>query len=328
MRRWFELHPVLRDREDGAGGGSGSDVIRDRVDPGAPHEVGVEHEPADTPATPKKTAAEIQAEDLTSQLASERRRREEAEDDARYWANRNKRTAADADEPLPARRAAVDDPAPVADMTADELVELINKKGVAGLKEAGFLTKGELEANNAALRSELTGFVKNERADAEFGGRVASEFPTIAAESQKIHRAKAQGVRYTPTDPLFIRAGELYREAIADDPALENAQGIILATARMAARELAGGGTRRQASQDTPPRGAGGRFEREETPARRRDRIDRQRPDRGTTDDETGSPEQFDEEQLAVMKHLNVKPEKFVAHRDAAVRQESRRARR
>lgn len=330
MRRWFE---VLRDREDDRGGG-GSDVIRDRVDMGAPQEVGVDHEPPDDEPgrTVKKTATEVQLEELQAENARNKRRADDAEEDSRYWAARGRRAAADADETPQPRTPAAPAAVAVVEMTPEELVEGLNKEGLQALRKAGFISQAEFDAKLDDLRTELTGYVQGQRSDAEFNGRIATEFPTIARESAKV----AKDPRYKSDDPLFLRTGEIYREMIADDAKLEKSPGTIMAAARAATRELqaegkgpARGGRRDEVEQgaNRGPGPVGAR--RDETPARRRDRIERQRPDRGAdNDEERGGGDQFTAEQQSVMKHLNVKPEKFVAHRDAGLSQESRRGRR
>lgn len=301
---------------------------------GAPQEVGVEHEPPDDDdaagGAKKKTAAEIENEQLKADNERLRKQRDEADEDARYWATRNRRVAADSDDEPEPRRGAAAPVEPPRQMTAEELVEGLNKDGVEALFKAGFLTQAQVDAKLDALREELTGYVQGQRQDAEFNGRIAQEFPTIARESAKVAKDRS----YRSADPLFIRTGEIYREMIADDPKLEKSAGTILAAARAASVEI--GATQRGKGgkgddNREQPRGDDGQFSsrREESPARRRDRIERQRPDRGSDDDEArGGGDTFTEEQQAVMKHLNVKADKFVAHRDAGARQESRRGRR
>lgn len=307
MRKWFNSSPLF-DREPAAGGGS--DTIL--VDPGAEHEVGGEpEEPGARVAT--KSADALRVEQLEKDLQTERARRGESEEDARYWAGRARRTPSeDGEEHQPARREAA---APAAEDIVTEkpevLLDDLNREGLQALRKRGFITEKDFTAALANLRDEVTTEITAARTDAEFGGRIAREFPDIAADSARV----AKGEK--PETELFKRAGAIYRAAVSDDPSLKGSKGLLLISARQAQKEieLEGKGSRRAAAggddDDDPPA---------RTPApSRRDRIARQRPDRAASDDESrGGGEHFTDQQLSVMKNLGVKPENFTKQRESS----------
>lgn len=293
-------------------GGGGDTTL---VDPGAPHEVGDrEEEPAPAAAeTPEQK--ELKALREENQRLS--RRAEESEEDARYWAGKSKQPAAAA-EPEPERRAAPE-PAAILDEKPEVLLDDLNREGLQALRKRGFIDQATFQTAIDNLSEDIDNRIQAARSDAEFGGRIAAEFPEIAEDSKRV----SQGER--PQTELFKRAGAIYRAAVAEDPALKGSKGLLLIAARQAKAELSkeGKGGRGAAAADDDEQPRGGRGSSRQDPAEprqsaRRDRIDRQRPDRGVDDEEgRGGKEHFSDQQLAVMKNLGVKPDAFNKHRDA-----------
>ena len=287
-------------------GGGGDTTL---VDPGAPHEVG---EDAEEPAAPKETDAEKELKELRERVTRSERRAEQAEEDARYWAGRNRQPAAA--EPEPERRAAPE-PAAILEEKPEVLLDDLNKEGLQALRKRGFIDQATFQEAIDNLSEDIDNRIQAARSDAEFGGRIAAEFPEIAADSQRVSKGER------PQTELFQRAGAIYRAAVAEDPALKGSKGLLLIAARQAKAELAKegkGGKGAAGDDDEQPRGGGRREPAEPRQSARRDRIDRQRPDRGVDDSEVrGGKEHFSDQQLSVMKNLGVKPENFEKHRES-----------
>ncbi len=288
-------------------GGGGDTTL---VDPGAPHEVG---EAADEPKpAATETAEQKELKALREENQRLSRRAEESEEDARYWAGRSRQPAAAAAEPEPDRRAAPE-PAAILDEKPEVLLDDLNREGLQALRKRGFIDQATFQEAIDNLSEDIDNRISAARSDAEFGGRIAAEFPEIAEDSKRV----SQGER--PQSELFKRAGAIYRAAVAEDPALKGSKGLLLIAARQAKAELSKGGKGATAADDDEEQPRGGRREpAEPRQSARRDRIDRQRPDRASGDEETrGGKEHFTDTQLAVMKNLGVKPEAFEKHRDA-----------
>lgn len=303
MRTWFNNGP-LYDREPMGGGGDTT-----LVDPGAPHEVGHE-EPEETPVV-TETAEQKELKELRAETDRLRRRAEESEEDARYWAGKSKQPAA---EPVVERRAAPE-PAAILDEKPEVLLDDLNREGLQALKKRGFIDQATFQEAIDNLSEDIDNRISAARSDAEFGGRIAAEFPEIAADSKRV----SEGER--PQTELFKRAGAIYRAAVAEDPALKGSKGLLLIAARQAKAELSKegkGGKAAAADDDADEQPRGRREPVEPRQSARRDRIDRQRPDRTVDNEESrGGKEHYTDQQLAVMKNLGVKPDAFNKHRDA-----------
>lgn len=300
MRKWT-LPELLFDSEQERGGG-GSDTIR--VDPGAPMEL---PDPAEKePARPAKSADAIKAEQLEADNVKLKKRADEADEDARYWSNRARarRDAAEADDAPASRRREAEPATPaVAAEKPEDLIDDLNKRGLDALKARGFLTQEEVDAKIAEANEQTDAKITEARSDAEFGGKFASEFPEMAADSARVSKGEK------PQSELFKRAGVLYRAAVDEDPSLKGSKGLLLMVARQAKKDLADEArpTRRTAAEvDEPARPS------------RRERIAAQRPDHAPGDEETGGGDNFTEVQRAVMKNLKVTPESFKKHSEVA----------
>lgn len=311
MRRWFDVVPsVLRAPDDDTPQGGGSDTLH--VDPGAERELDDEDpEPAGAPV--KKSADALRAEQLEKDLAAERKARKDADDDARYWADRARRTGQPAPartEPEPERRRPA---AEVVTEKPEDLVDDLTKRGLAALKDRGFISKEELQEALDAQAQTTDERISEARTEAEFTGRLHTEFPEMMEDSARVSKGLA------PKSELFQVAREIYRDYVDMDPSLKDSRGLLLIAARQAKAQIeakAGKpakGARVAAGddEDLPP--SQRRQRTEGSDARdRRTRIQRQTPDRGADDDETGrGDEHMSPEQLEIAKRLKVSPEQF-----------------
>lgn len=283
MRNWF-LPSSLFDREPAGGGGSDTML----VDPGTPFEHGVDPEPEKKPA--EKSDTEKRLEALERDNADLRRRTEESEKDARYWSER-----ASAKPVVEDREDEVvipDDPT----IKPEELLDDISKRGMDALKAGGLVTKADMTRILLEQERRTETKIAAARQDAEFGMKIAKEFPEIAEDSERLQRGE------TPKTELFKRAGEIYRSAVAEDPSLKGTNGLLLIAARQAKAELA---TKEKPKEKEAP------VEQDERRSSRRERIARQMPERSAASDESSGGPSFTDEQMKVMKHLGVKADEF-----------------
>jgi hypothetical protein len=305
MRRWFDVIPSpLRAPED-EGGGGGSDTVR-VADPGAEHPL---DDDTPAPATPRKTAAEQRAEELEADNKRLKAVADENARDARYWADRARnaaaapaRRAADDEEPAPRRR----EPAAAPIEKPEELIDDLNKRGLAALSDRGFISKDELAQALEDVRESNQADITEARNEAVFTGRLEAEFPEMMEDSNRVAKGLA------PKSELFAKAGEIYRELVDLDPSLKNSRGLLLIAARQAKAALKGG--KGASDEPAPRRGAAAD---DDDQARRRQRIARQNPDRGREDEDTDAGGGHSADSLEVMKRLKVKPEEYDRHKDA-----------
>lgn len=289
MRPWFRNSPLFS--PDSSPGGSDTAL----VDLGAPFEHG--DDPAPAEKKPEKSAEQIEIENLRAENAASKRRADEAEETARYWANRGRQQPEREvrREPEPERREAVVTEKP------EKLLDDLTSEGLEALKKRGVVTGPELAQILEEQEQRMEGRMQAVRQDAEFGARIAQEFPEIAEDSKRIDRGEK------PKSDLFMAASRIYQQLVADDPALKDTNGALLIAARQAKAEVAA----KSKNKDEPMRG-----ENNSSQDTRRARIDRQRGDRvpaGSEGDE-GHQDGFSKQQLEVMKHLKVKPEDFRKH--------------
>lgn len=316
MRRWFDLSP-LRAPDDDRGGG-GSDTVR-VADPGAEQQLD-DDEPGERRPAATKTPEQIELETVRAENARLKTQSDQNAQDARYWADRARkngqpapRGAADDDEPQPRRRAAAAADEPTE--TAADLIDDLNKKGLAALKDRGMITKAELDQALEDVRTATSEEISDARSEAVFSGRLEAEFPEMMEDSARVSKGLA------PKSELFVKAGEIYRDLVDMDPSLKNSRGLLLIAARQAKAAIGKGGKGGKAAvaDDDEPSSR-------RTPSdaddqqRRRQKIDRQRPDRGREDDDSDGGNHHSAEASEIMKRLRVKPEDYDKHRDGKPR--------
>lgn len=304
MYNWFLKSPLF-DAEPAAGGGT--DTIQ--VNPGVPYE----HSQEPDKPEPKPVVESPEQKELKTLRAENERlakRAQDAEEDGKYWATRARNGHVEE------RRPAEEESRPRRTETAAEqpakLLDDMSTEGMKALEKRGFITADQLKEILAEQAKGIRGEITEARTDAEFGIKLSKEFPEIAEDSDRVSRGER------PKTEIFKRAGELYREAVAEDPKLEGSKGLLLTVARMAKKELefAAKGKKEAANEDeTPVNGRAKDTDRQET---RRRRIEAQRPDRSSGNEEEAGDPGFDPTQLQVMKHLGVKPEEFKKHAGGA----------
>lgn len=267
------------------------------IDPGAPFEHGQESEAEEKPKPAAKSSETLRIEALEADLARERSARKEAEDDSKYWANRNRQPQQREErEDTPAKPAA---PA-AATEKPEKLLDDLTAEGLDALKKRGVITGPELATILEEHASKMEGRMQQVRQDAEFSARISAEFPEIAEDSQRLNRNEK------PQTELFAAASRIYRQMVADDPALEGTNGALLIAARQAKAEILA--KKKPAAKETD--------EVEEARPPRRARIERQASDRSPSGSEGDESHQdgFSKQQLEVMKHLKVEPQNFRKH--------------
>ncbi len=305
MRNWMYPGPLMDKEPAPAGGdGRGSDTIA--VDPGSPYEHDLEQPPAKP--IPVKSDADKEVDRLKQENADLKRRREEAEEDARYWSRRGQPQPKETDEE-PAAPA----PREVIKEKPEKLLDDLTSEGLEALRKRGFITADQLENVLAENDKRTESKIAAARADAEFGARLGTEFPEIAEDSARISRGEK------PKSEIFARASEIYRESIGLDPELKGSKSALILACRQAKAELTlkaqdNRNAVRNAEEERP---RGDRPSPRERAERRRERIDSQRPDRASSPDESAGDPSFSSQQTEVMKRLGVKPEEFTKHRGA-----------
>lgn len=269
MRLFHAALPLFDDEPAAAGGGP-------PLDPGAPFVHGdAPEKPAAKPA--EKSDIEKRLDALERDNQALRKKNDELGESERYWANRARAGGRDdgaGDDPeefdpdpeiSPAPRGAAAE-----EETPESLLDDLSAKGLKALKARGIITEEELERRLEKHRQQTEQRIATAEADAGWSASFAQEFPEIAADNARMTRGEK------PETELFQRASAIFREMVADDPALKKSQGALTAAARAAKRELA---AEKKAMQN----------DREE----RRSRIDAQRPERDRSranDDDDGEP--------------------------------------
>lgn len=136
-------------------------------------ETGTDADPApEAPATPSPDDA-VKA--MKAELAATRARLAEVENSERIWAEK-------------ARKAAPAPEAPKPEISGPELLDLIEKEGVAGLKKLGFVSASEVEA----ITEKVAGTVRSE-------STIYSEFPELKDANGAFYKA----VNETLSSPDF-----------------------------------------------------------------------------------------------------------------------------
>lgn len=271
------------------------------IDPGTPYEHGAE--PEAKPAG--KSATEQRLEQIERDLAEARRTADTERANAQFWARKaaSKEPTVVVTQPEPEETREL---VPELVEKPEALLDDMSKAGLNALKARGLITADQLrqvlEENNQRNQAATEERIQQVRAEAEFQGRLASEFPEVAEDSARMDKG------LPAKSPLFIRAAEIYRENIALDPALDGSKGALLIACRQAKAELdaKGRGGKKPADEvDDEPR--------RERPSRR-ERIARQAPERSVDADESSSEPEYGKQQLEVMGRLGVKPEEFARH--------------
>lgn len=161
------------------------------------------------------------------------KRIDEAEQASRYW---HEQTKAKPEAEAEGKPESEPDDDEVKDDTTDKFIDDLSKSGIAALVRRGVLTKKaareiiEKEARKIArevAQEEVGAASKRLTTDA----KLVQQFPDLQ-DKESEH---------------FQRTGAIYREMVADDPALKNSPGALFLAARTAKAELAAEGKGRSA---------------------------------------------------------------------------------
>ncbi len=125
---------------------------------------------------------------------------------------------------------------------------------------------------------------------------MASEFPEMAADLARFDKGQK------PESELFVRAAEIYRDAIALDPDLKGAKSALIMATRQAAAQLQIEGKRKV---DTEA----------DRQANRRQRIDQQKPDRSNKSD-AQEDAQLSSKQKQMAADLGISEDKFMKQQE------------
>lgn len=243
----------------------------------------------DPPPKPEKTEEKPDLKALQDEIENLKTRATRAEQDRDYWAGRARRpepTAPKAEPKEPPKQT----PNPYAKETPEQLIDALAKEGFSALSKRGLMTKDEVAEMLREQREGIEEHVETVRADATFEQRLASEFPEIVAESNRIKAGEA------PSDPLWIESARIYREMVEVEPSLEHKKSTLLLAARQAKQLLEKHGA---AGDDGDPK-----------PSRqqeRRQRIEAGAPPRGSRrapQREQGEPAGLDDSAKAVLRNL------------------------
>ena len=268
------------------------------IDPGAPQTH--DREQPETKQAPAKSDTDRRLESLEKDLENERKARREADETARYWANRNKQAPAGTeDEPAPRRK----QPAAEVEVPKDAdgvLLEELNADGLAALKKRGVITADQLEQALENLASRIETAYAAEREGDEFDKNMQKEFPELFEDNKRVDAGER------PETELYQRTAKHFRQLTREagiKPESVAARGMMLAAARMAKQEIRMEGLEGNNAEDD-----------------RRERIERQRTtasrgSRGGEGDVTNrGPRELTSVQSQVVQNLSrwgATPEKF-----------------
>lgn len=204
------------------------------IDPGAP--LTHDREQPEQKQAPAKSDSDRRLEALEKDLENERKARREADETARYWANRNKQPAPAADddeEPKPRRRQAAEVEVP---KDADGvLLEELNADGLAALKKRGVITADQLDAALENLASRIETAYANEREGDAFDQNMQKEFPELFEDNKRVDAGDR------PQTELYHRTAKHFKQLTREagiKPESVAARGMMLAAARMAKQEI------------------------------------------------------------------------------------------
>lgn len=221
-------------------------------DAGAPF---VHHDdPAPSPPKPEKSESDKQIEVLQNDNKALRTRLDEETRNSQAWseralrANRQPEPEAESDDPPPIE----DDPARP-EVKPEQFLDDIAKEGMAALKKHGFMTDADVRKLVKETEERTAARVAAQFTDQSFDAKLGAEFPELVAD------AKAVANGQQPKSEIYKRAGEIYRDAIAEDPQLRGSKSALLIAARQAKAELAGkkavpNGNGRLPAHDEPER--------------------------------------------------------------------------
>jgi hypothetical protein len=261
MRCFFDLASPCRDR---AGDGDGG-AVADKIDPGAPIEVGSPKEPA--AKTADKSEVDKLRDEFNQRIEALQNENRETKESARYWEQRARGAAPPADDPD-------DDPDEddtadtrpadnFADITPEKFFEILNSEGPAGLKKFGFMTKADVDAEVRKIQERNDRKLAQAQTHATYDAKLGQEFPELVADNARMQRGEK------PQNELTKRTAQIFQEMVADDATLKNSPAAILTAARTAKRLL-------EAEKKATD------MESRTRQQERRDRIDNQRGERDT----------------------------------------------
>lgn len=306
MLNWFARSSLFA--EDGAAGGG---VMT--VNPGDPVEHDYDEPEPEEVKLPGKSDADKRIEALEADLADQKRKTREAEEDSRHWATTARRNG---NAPRPAEVEQEEAEPESAEEKPEKLLDDVSTQGAAALKKRGFVTKADVKDAVKQVLSEVDGKINATVAASKIDQQMGQEFPELVEDSKKIAAAKDSGRRPDVT-PLFTRASEIYRAAVALDPTLEGSTGALLISARQAKAELA---------SEAKTKTKGATVESITRPQERRSRIEQQRPARAIADEGGDDGPTYTPQQQEVMKRLHVSEKDYGRQREK-ISQSTRRTR-
>ncbi len=237
-------------------------------------------------ATVTETAEQIELRELKAENARLKQRGDDAEDDAKEWA-RIARTRPAAAEPVVVEKTREATEEEVE--TGEKFLDDVSKDGLAALRKRGFVRMDEVKQliEESIERAQGDGRTEN-----QFQAIMQDEFPEMAEDLARLDK----GLK--PQHPIFIKASEIYRDAIGLDPDLKGSKSALIMATRQAAAQLSLEG--KYTIQNEADR-----------QATRRSRIDAQRPDRSTKSDATEETGLTDK-QRQFAKDMGISEEKYL----------------
>lgn len=293
----WKTGPLYDRAGEGEGGGGGT-----AVDPGASYEHDLDEV---TPPARVEDPRDARIKALENDLKTERQQKDELSRSERHWADIAQRNLDRDDEEVPEAAAAVA-AAPITTEKPEDLLDDVSRDGLAALKRRGVVTRDELDTLLAQSQQRAETRLQEVRTDAGFDAQIAKEFPEIAEASAQISRKER------PNSPLFLRAAEIFRQALADDPRLKGSKSTLLLAARAAKAQLEAEDARKGKPAKVTDRDDDDEVETSRQ-RRRRDRVAVQSTERApASGNENDDRPTVSKQAREVLAHLKVSEAEFV----------------
>lgn len=248
------------------------------LDPGAPF---VHGNDAPVVTKPAEKAKEESAE--SKRITALEKELKETRDSEKYWADRARAgNAPRHEEPESDDEPEPEEPSRVArrQEKPEELLDDVSKEGLEALKKRGLITKEELDAAIAKAGRDAEARIANAQANANIDARIERDYADLK----------------NPDSDLFKRAGQHFRDMVADDPSLKRSPATLVAAAKLAKKEL-----------EAEKKVADDKKRNEDRGPSRRERIDSQSSDRapsGRSEADDDPVRELSPLQSQIVKHL------------------------
>lgn len=234
-----------------------------------------------------ETAEQKELRTIREENAALKKNLTESQESERAWSERALRAGQkpEAVEPPEKKSATAEDLE-----TGEQLLDDISKDGLKALKKRGYVTLSDVQK---LVNESIERAVGENRSEGQFQNVMEDEFPDMAADLKRVNAGKK------PETELFILSAEIYNDAIALDPDLKGSKSALIMATRQAAAQLQLDGKRKVDDKATRE-------------ASRRERIDRQKPDRASSGSDVDETPGLNAKQKQMAADLGISEDKFM----------------